>query len=281
MKTVLFATDLSQQAVSALQYAYMLCNGLRANLTVLHVFSLPPVTVATIRSPEKIEKMLHAEKREVVLGYCMKHLKDASEHDNFEIMVHEHTSISDGILETTRDFKPDLLMVGMKDKHTQRGLFTGNIAMALLKKVGCALLMIPNAMRFQKIKTVVYATDFEEADMFAIKKLVALAKPFKAKIMVVHIPAGEEFTEKKELKWSNEMLRQKVDYPNIQFQTFLADSINHGLRAFAELHNTDMLVMMEREHDGPFFKKLFHKDLIKQTKSHISIPLLSFNKSYL
>ncbi|WP_273568562.1 universal stress protein [Maribacter halichondriae] len=281
MKTVLYATDLSKHEVYTLRYAYKLSNGLKANLIVLHIYSVPPVTVATIRSAKQIKERLNIEKRDTVLNYCVKHLKDESVRDRVEIKVHEHAAVSDGILEKTRDLNPDLVLVGMKDEHTQRGLFTGNIAKKLMKKVGCALLIVPNTLRFRKLQTIIYATDFEEADIFAIKKLVELAKPFKAKIRVVHIPTIDEYVGKEQLEGFEAMVRKKVNYSGIHFHTFLANTIYHGLRAFVELHDADMLVMMERKHEGPFFKKLFHKDLVKHMESHISIPLLSFNKANL
>lgn len=281
MKTIAYATDLSELEVPTLRYAYKLAVGLKSKLIVLHVYSVPPVTVSTIRSPKQINQRLQAERMDMVMNYCTRYLADDWVRANVQIKVQEHTSISDGVLAQVKETEPDLLVVGMKDEHTQRGLFTGSIAKALVSNEFCPVMVVPNTKRFRKIKTIVYATDFEEADIFAIKKLVEIAKPFKAKIRVVHIPMAEEFVGQEQLDWFKEMVGQKVNYQNLQFHTFLADTIYNGLRAFIDLHGADMLVMLERESKDPFFRKLFHKDLVKKMESHVSIPLLSINKRML
>ncbi len=278
MKFIAYASDLSDLEVTTLRYAYKLADGLNCKLIVLHVYSVPPVTVSTIRAPSQIKQRLQAEKVDLVMNYCTKYLNDDWVRTNVEIKVQEHTSISEGVLLQVSKINPDLLVVGMKDEHTQRGLFSGSIAKALIANVLCPLIVIPNTKRFRKIKTIVYATDFEKEDIFAIKKLVAIAKPFSAKIRVVHIPTVEEFVSQEQLEWFKKMVGQKVNYPNVQFHTFLADTIYNGLRVFIDSHKADVLVMLERENKDSFFKKLFHKDLVKKMESHVSIPLLSINK---
>lgn len=279
METIAYATDLTQLEAPTLRYAYKLAETLGCTLVVIHIYSLPPVTVSTIRSPKHIKERLQVEMMDTVMKYCTKYLPDHWVHNHVEIKVQEHTSIGDGILKQVNEIVPDLLLVGMKDEHTSRGLFTGSIAKVLMVKVLCPLMVVPNAKRFRKIRTIIYATDFEKADIFAIKKLVAFARPFNAKIRVVHVPTAEEFVGKQKLEWFKDMVGQKVEYPEVHFHTFLADTVYNGLRAFADLHHADMLVMLERERRDPLFKKLFHKDLVKKMESHISIPLVSMNKA--
>ncbi|MGB5555869.1 MAG: universal stress protein [Flavobacteriaceae bacterium] len=278
MKTIVYATDLSELEVPTLRYAYKLTESLKAKLIVLYVYSVPPITVATIRSPKQISHKLEAEKKDVALHYCTQHLKEEWVKSKVEIQVQEHTSIHEGIFEKVKESTPDLLIVGMKDNHTQRGLFTGSIAKSLMGKVECPILIVPNRMRFRKIKSIVYATDFEETDIFAIQNVVNLAKPFNAKIRIVHIPTAEEYIGKEQSELFNEMLAKNVKYPNIHLHTFLSESVYQGLRTFVEQHKADVLVMLQRETDGTFFTKLFHKDLVKQMESHISIPLMSIRK---
>lgn len=97
----------------------------------------------------------------------------------------------------------------------------------------------------------------------------------------MHIPTIDEYEGKEQLAWFEAMIRKKVNYASIHFHTYLAETIYHGLRAFIELHKADVLVIMEHEHVGRLFKRLFHKDLVKQMESNISISLLSFNKANL
>ena len=137
--------------------------------------------------------------------------------------------------------------------------------------------MVPNAYRYRKLKTLVYATDFEERDIQAIKNLVILAAPYEAEIRVVHIPTQEEYAGMQQMEWFKELLDQAVDYPNIGFHMVFADNIQDGLSMYSQDVKADLLAMLERENGRPFFSKLFHRDRVKAMESRSNIPLLSFN----
>ncbi len=277
MKNILYATDCSKHDTHALQYAYMLSDILKANLTVLHIFSLPPIGVSTIRPKKYLSKHAHDEQFLVLKRYCHNHLKDLQTGIVIKYEVKEDESVSNGILSETAALSPDLVIVGMKDEHTARGLFTGSIAKALIQKLATPLLIVPSAKPFQKIKTLVYATDFEEADVLAIKKLVKIAEPFDTIIKIVHITSKEEYAVNDKIAWFKEMVFEKTSYRNMTFDIVFNAIVSEGLRAFIDTTSADMIALLEREDNG-FLKKLFHKDLIKKMESKIAIPMLSINE---
>ena len=276
MKTIIYATDCTRHATPALRYAYYLSEALKANLIVLSVFDLPPIAVSTIRSPKQLKKMAAEEHMMVLHNYCSRYLKDRmGPHITLDVIA--SPSISEGILKRTRALKADLLILGMKDEHTLRGYFSGNIANAILEESPCPVLMVPNPYRYRKPKIMVYATDFEERDIRAIKQLVLLAEPYGAEIRVVHIPTQEEYAGMEQMEWFKEMLDQEVDYSNIRFHMIFADNIQEGLSMYSQDAKADMLAMLERENSRTFFGKLFHRDRVKAMESRSNIPLLSFN----
>ena len=61
MKNILYATDCSKHDTNTLQYALMLSDILKANLTVLHIFSLPPISVKTIRPKKYLSEHAYDE----------------------------------------------------------------------------------------------------------------------------------------------------------------------------------------------------------------------------
>jgi nucleotide-binding universal stress UspA family protein len=166
----------------------------------------------------------------------------------------------------------------MKDEHTLRGYFSGNIANAILAECPCPVIMAPNQFRYRKLKTLVYATDFEERDIKAIKKLVALAAPYEAEILVVHIPTKEEYAGMEQMEWFEELLNQQVDYPNIRFHMIFADSVQEGLGVYIQDVRADLLAMLQRGSSRTFFGKLLHRDQVKVMETRSKIPILSFNE---
>lgn len=280
MKTILLATDCTKNSSPFLRYVYRLCNALKSNLSVLHVYDIPPIANTIFRTPEKLKRFTHLEKQEILDKYCSEHLKGEGGKSPIKTVVTYNESISEAILSKSMELHVEMMIVGMKDEHTQRGFFSGNIANALLKNIGCPLLILPHDIQYKKLNTVVYATDFEENDIFAIKKLVDLAKPFGATINVVHIAIKDESSGDEQMEWFKEMLYQHLSYQKINFKLIQADRVDEGLRIFVENENADLIALLERE-DRSFFGKLFHKNTLIKMESQIKIPLLSINRKSL
>ncbi|MFD0863788.1 universal stress protein [Sungkyunkwania multivorans] len=275
MKTLLYATDCTEHAKSALCCAYELSVKLGADLVVLNVYDIPPITVSTTRPSKWIEKNTKEEYLALTRAYCSKTLGKDLEEVNTRIEVTKNSSISDGIIAKADTLSVDLVIIGMKDEHSKRGLFAGDIAKALLKKVPSPLLVIPNEMSKLTLENIVYATDLEQDDLFAIKKLATIANPFDAKIFVFHISTRDEYAGKEQMEWFKELLQQHVSYKRLRFDLWFSDHVSEELKKYLQKVDADMLGMLEREHTG--WRKLFHKDLVKKMGSQIKIPLMSFN----
>ncbi|MGB5820754.1 MAG: universal stress protein [Saonia sp.] len=277
MKTILYATDCTENSAPALRYAYRLSSAMDARLHVMHVYTTPPISSAIILSPEKFRKRAYQEQKEIVARYCNRQLKHELYQKSVNIKVVEADSVAKRILSVSDTLRPNMVIVGMKDEHTMRGFFSGNIANELLNKIEAPLLMVPNASCYHGLSTIVYATDFEEADIFALKSLVAIAESYGALIKIVHIPLKKEVDINQRMTWFEQEVKQKISYPELVFSTPSAEDVESGLRNYIRKEQADMLVMLEREHSS-IFDKLFHKDLVRTMEAEVSIPLLAFNK---
>ncbi|XHP72856.1 hypothetical protein KCTC52924_00592 [Arenibacter antarcticus] len=277
MNTVFYATDRSEREVPVLKFAYNLSREMGAKLIVLYVHKMEPLRVSVSRPLEQIAYHVIQEQKEILKAYCEKHIGSGLDPANIVLEVVQRDSITNAILEASKEFKSDLILIGRKDKHSERGLLVGDIGKELQDKVSCPLLIIPNTKFSKAIDTILYATDFEEADILAIKTLVPMAKLLKSKIEIIHISTEKEYAGKEQMEWFKEMLEQQVDYENIGFQLIFSDAIEEKLKTFSDEIGADILVLLERKEKG-FFQKIFHKSLVKKMESHISIPLMSFNE---
>lgn len=277
MKTILYATDRSEYAVPALQYAYQISQQLKATLLVLYVHEMEPLRVSVSRPAAHIEYHVIKEQTEILSSYCSKHLGVPVDNRNLQAEVIHNDSVSNGILEKTKNIETDMIIIGRKDKHTDRGLFVGNIGKGLQEKVPCPLLIVPNNIADRPLKTILYATDFEEADILALKKLVPMAQLLAAKIHVVHISPEKEYAGKEQMEWFRDMLKQVVDDTDMEFELIFSDNIQDKLKVHAQAIGANLLVLLEREEKG-FFQKIFHISLVAKMEEHINIPLLSYNE---
>ena len=277
MKTILYATDCSSNTASTLKYAYRFSSILKAELHILHVYDFPPINLSLIQPLDSLKKRMHEEQIDLVKKYCTKHLKNEFCQKPITFHVVENNSISDCVLRLSKILSPDLIITGMKNSHSTRGYFSGNIANSLLDKIEVPLLIVPNNMTYNVLETIVYATDFEEEDILSIQKLIEIAKPFKALIEIVHVYEMDKYIAQENMENFKNSLLKQISYPEITFKSIVSSKIKSGLLSILNNEKASMLAMLERKHDWGL-NNLFHKDLVKDMEATVEIPILAFNK---
>jgi nucleotide-binding universal stress UspA family protein len=276
MDTILYATDCTRNSISTLIYAKKLSDTLKTRLVVFHVYDIPPVGTSNIRSSEQLKVLAMKEQKELLKNYCLTNLNQDLKKNQLSCEVAENSSISKGITDRIQKDNVDLLVIGMKDEHSSRGIFSGNIANKLIDKNLCPILIIPPEYSYKSIEKIAYASDFESADIIAIEKLVEIAEQHDAEIEVVHIPTLEEYAAMQQMEWFKELLEAQVPYKKISFHMVLANSIEQGLRMHIGDENADLLGMLERENKG-LFASVFSRDIVKRMEALVTIPILCYN----
>ncbi len=275
MKTILYATDLNENEASVLKYAHKLSKNLNAKLVVFHIYQLPPIRVSVSRPAEQVEGFVIKEQKSIVKSYCKKHLGE--DLNNVKIDVAISDTILDAILNQSKKIKPNLVVIGKKEKHTKRGLLASDIGLELLKKLTFPILIVPNNVSDKPVKTILYATDFEDGDILAIKKIVPTAKDMDATIHVVHVSTKTQYAGKDKMEDFEKRLTEQVSYKNVKFEVLFSENIEKELNAHSKRIDADIIVLLEREEKG-FFQKLFTKTIAEKLEVKINIPLMSFNE---
>ncbi|WP_372767673.1 universal stress protein [Lutibacter sp.] len=279
MKTIICAIDYTKNAVTAIKYAHEISSKLEANLLVIHVYKLPMMLGLEFDIfYDELEKTTLKKYNSKLKKFCRKHLGKELDEMNINTDAFEALSIAQGILSKATEHKAFMIVIGMKKESALEDLFMGNTTINLIEKAPCPILAIPENATSKKLKTIVYATDFEEEDIGAIYKVSQIAKKFNAKIKVVHIDKVINGDGNIKMEWFKEMVLQKVTYKKIEFKVLFSEEIFNTLKNYLDSNHIDLVAMLEREKSG-FLKKLFHRDLVKEMESFGEIPLLSFNEA--
>ena len=279
MKTIIHATDYSENALAALKYSYSLCKKLNANLLVIHVFDYPTIMTAEVKEPyyhlEKDTFKLHTSKLKEL---CEEHLGDDLDKMNVSVEAIEDKSIVNGITSKATEISAFMIVTGMKGKSMLKEVILGNTTKHLIDKSPCPILAIPEDVSHSEIQTIVYATDFDQKDIKDIYILIEIAQPFNADIKVLHISPLKEFDRKKLISDFEKKAKENISYSNITFDFIPSDDTFEELRLYLGEENADIVAMLERKNNG-LIKSIFHRDLVKKMESYGKIPLLSFNKN--
>lgn len=280
MTTILYATDYSENSVTALHWAEALRKKLDAKLYVLHVFDMSVTFISTVSiAYARLEETTFKTHTQKLHQFCKEHL-GTTPNESLEIAVAENSIASHGILEKAEAINADLIVIGMKGSTTVRQFFVGSTASALIDNSYVPVLTIPEVAKTVSLKKIVYATAFEQADILAVHRLVALAEPFNAEIKLIHISPQHEYSGEEQMAWFKEMLQHKVTYPNVSFELRFAEDIVPSLHSFVEEVDADMIAMLEREGHS-LLKSIWHRDAVKRMKEEGTIPVLSFHKKNL
>jgi nucleotide-binding universal stress UspA family protein len=280
MKTILYATDYSKNSSAALKYAHALSTKLKARLLVIHVFDYPTLLDHLNFKAEDpfpgIEGDAFKKHNAKLQEFCKSTLDEEVDTLNIETEAIESKSVEDAIVSKAKEVEALMIITGMKEGSALREVLLGSTTQNLLEKSPCPVLSIPADADEIRIKTIVYATDFEEEDLGAIDKLTEFAKPFKAKIRIVHLSNPQQAITEVQKKLLEEKLRKHIKYSPMEFDFLSSEDVFTDLKLYLGMANADIVAMLEREHKS-LASQLFHRDMVKRMEGYGRLPLMCFN----
>lgn len=278
MKTIIYATDYSENSISALKYAYAISSKLNARLWVIHVFNHVTLNFDLTEPYLPPYKENFEQNKNNLELFCEKHLGTNFNTKSIEIDAIENISIVNGIILKAKELQASLIVAGMTGLNVFNEFLLGSVSKELIKKSPYPVVVVPTEALLTEFKTIMYATDFEEEDIITISKLIEIVTPFEPTIHITHISTKKEHEGYQQMQWFKEMVFQKTDYKNLEFYIFFEEDIYNALCRYCDAIKADLVVMLERKKKD-ILKNIFHTDLVKKMKSHTAIPLMSFNEA--
>jgi len=273
MKTLLTATDFSAASRNAVNYAAAMAVAVKAQLIILHVYSVPVVTEVPLpaSSLEDIEK--RARKR-------LKRMADTLQKKYGKKLQLTYLCrcgfALDEIKTAVKEKGANLLITGMQGAGYVAERLMGSITTALMTESNCPVLCVDKRMPFERPKKIVFATDLKgtvhkEYAGF-LQELVEL---FKAKLLLLNVfkpgnamPTVGEATEGMKLDTLLRGVKHSFHYAEN------ADVVA-GINTFVKDQKADLVVMIGRRHS--LLERLFKEPQTKRMAFHASRPLLVFH----
>jgi nucleotide-binding universal stress UspA family protein len=271
---ILVPTDFSKNASNALDYAITLAKKEKAKILLLHAFH---VTYITPDVPAEF-MAIEIENAEKMAIKKMKSLFERIKHENLECEVFLRQDMAvDLILEVAKDRNPDFIVIGTTGASGLEEIIMGNITATVISKAKCPVIAVPEKASFKHIKHITYATDYLISDLDALKKLVEIAKLFKATITVVHV-SNDLLTHENEEEFMNKFkakVKKKIKYENIAYKLIYGQNFINTLEEYVHHESSDLIAMST--HHQSIYDKIFGKSNTKKMSYHSTIPLLAFH----
>ena len=276
MKKILFPTDFSKTANNAFVYALEMAKFIKAELIVLHVYDLPPVSyegypvyVADVYESIELSNFENFKDQVPLLR------KIAEEH-NLDAIPMSHVLEQGDLIGVMKrivtDEKIDLIVMGTSGATGLKELFLGSNAGTVIEKIPILSLTVPNKAKFDKIKKIGLTTRFSRKDKIALKQVLEFATQINAKVKCLFVRTFDSNIRQTVIdKW-------KLDFKNqpVEFFIIPSEDVKGTIADFLIQKDIDILAMLSYKHN--FFDNLFGKSLIKTFAFESDVPILALHE---
>jgi len=183
------------------------------------------------------------------------------------------------ILQYCDEYDPGVIVMGTRGKSESTIDFIGSVTNKIIKKAKVPVFAIPQKsvyMGINYMNSILYATDFDDSDFKALRKLMTLIRPFNMKIFCIHIAldASSTFDKVKMNSLKDHFYKEYGEY-NLYCDLIEHDDVVQGLEDYIDEKDIDMIAMTT--HKRGVFERLFNPSLAKRMLFHTNIPLLVFH----
>lgn len=267
MKTYIVATDFSENAGNALQYAGALAAYTNASIILFNAYTVPVHAATGLVSAAGVEELLKANDE---------HLSELAEPISRQYGVKITSTSKLGEIVYTIDelvahTKADLVIMGMHAQKWSDRVF-GNHTTAVIRKAQYPVLVIPPEAKFLGIKKILYAFDgnkeFSPGSLSVLSDVVAR---FNAEVQVFHVvtPKAENKLEEAKVYAETQIAFKNVsyDYKNVE-EAEVVKGIEKEINEFG----ADLLVMVP--HKLNVWESLLNQSTTRSMCLRTHIPLL-------
>jgi nucleotide-binding universal stress UspA family protein len=278
-------TDYSQKACF---YALKLAERYKANIHLFHAFYNPyidttPVSDTLDYSFNYDQYVLEIEKEtREKLENIVKELKNEINKKGIAGVSVDHTmvpgNIDERIIEINEDIKPDLIVIGTRGADKKNNDFMGRVTARIIENTEVPVLAIPEDTRFDDLHklNIMYATNFDDSDFSALRKLMTLTAPFDPKLYCVHVenePDNPVLNAK--MNKLKEYFEKHYNDIKIECDIIKNEDVLAGIQDFINHHKIGILAMSV--HKRNVIVRLFKPSMAKKVFFHTDVPLLVFH----
>jgi len=186
LKNILYATDFSPTAESALPYVLGLAKRFGATVHALHVRF--PAT-SPVAGPEGMPQVMEAAEEQAQQE--SKQLHELLAGLPHEVLISEGdiwTTIND----TVQQQKIDLIVIGTRGRTGIGRALLGSVAEEIFRRAPCPVLTVgphvsKDTQRRLEMKEILYATDFSPESLAALPYATSLAQENQARLTLLHV----------------------------------------------------------------------------------------------
>ena len=280
---VLVPINFNEYTENGAIYALQIAAGINADIVLLNVYFNPTLSISASLEPysymvgvgndlRKIEEetQLNLKVARQMLEFQIKKYNLGNIEVRYD-MVQGHAA--ELILAYAEEYNPNVIVMGTPGKKAEGLTQFGKTTTKVLENAKVPVLTVPmgyDAYQFKKPRKVVYVTNLDKTDFFAIERLVGFANFFDAKIICIHTSEIEsdenEETRMREIK---EYISDKLGVANLECGILESADPRAALENFIKEKGADVLAFSTQKRNvllkffdyGPIHRFLYQTDI--------------------
>ena len=269
---IICPTDFSDAAINATEYAAKLAQAINANLLLVNVERIMPVSSAV-----SLGEGIGNNTRENSL-LATERLKESSEQINkaFKISVDYEVDVTTKSLAKTiasLDNKNAMIVMGTNGADNLTEFLFGTHTYNVIKTAKCPVLLVPENYSYKSYKSMLFAMSYEGKSFRALKPFYEFAKNFETDITFLHISdkdtdiSRDVFNAEKE-----EVEAVFTGRQGLSFKRDFSEDIAFALERFLSTTPADLLVIAVRHRN--IIESLFKQKALKTLSADPFYPIL-------
>lgn len=286
MKKILVPVDLSEHTRTVCQFALEIARKTGGEIRLFHAYfdyvivtgsSFPySVDINELFNQEMMIKVREDAKNDIL--QLEADLNDQLKKDNVENVNVVHTLTGgipeEEIINISETWEPDLIVMGTRGKG-EKDVLTGKISSKVVQNAKCRILTVPRTSEYHGFDNMLYATNFNDEDIYDLQRLIDLLVNYNPLIHCVHINFDAEHgadLEKMEALKSH--FREKTIDGRLVFKIIEDVDFLQGINNYVAENKIDIIALVN--HRRSFMKRLFTKDHTRELLFYSDLPLYIF-----
>lgn len=276
METILAATDFSQPATNAAQYAAQLCKQLKARYLVLyHAYKLLPISrenpESMMLSQEKMQECM-----EVFLSELRESLLPLAPENTLILTKADSRPLETGLANLVETCEAKLIIIG-SERDVLKKLLVGSSTKKLMKTTHSPILVVPPQAKFKAIRKIVMGCDLKNvADTVPIAKLIQLIKSFQAQLMVVNVGKNAKVPLDDREAYEQHTFYDLFEELDPSIQYIEGNDVSKGLLDYADQFDAQMIVVVAKQHS--LLERITGTSVSKELAASAELPVLIVRK---
>ena len=288
VQRILVPIDFSDYSVNACRYAIGLAEKLNAEIKLMHVYYNPVVNSMPLTDTYYYQVNMDEIIREIELRAKSNmeefylELKEKIERENMEGVKIDYALVrgiaSDEIIAKSEEYKPDVIIIGTRGQGEKENDLIGSVTAKIIEDTKVPVLVIPEDSIYSGIATIniLYATNFDDSDYKALKKLMNIISPFDIRLYCVHIGTQDSnvWDKVKMDSLKEKIMSQYKDY-DIECSIMEEEDFLKGVQDLIREKKIDIVSLVT--HKRNLISKILNPSVARKVLFHTNIPFLVFH----